>query len=107
MLRIAMSGDPRSAQGCHPCLRYDLLPTSPVWTKTKIVRTAGLHRTVCRHGFADSVVGNPKKRFFAKAFPEPDLKYRSTLRAVTSSATATYERRTNGRNLLVETTCPC
>ena len=22
----------RSARGCHPCLRYDLLPISPVWT---------------------------------------------------------------------------
>lgn len=23
----------RSARGCHPCLRYDLLPMSPVWTQ--------------------------------------------------------------------------
>jgi hypothetical protein len=47
-----------------------------------------------------------KKRFFAKAFPEPDLKYRSRLRAVTSSVTATYDRRTTGRYLLVETSVP-
>jgi hypothetical protein len=48
-----------------------------------------------------------KKRCFANAFPEPDLKYPSRLRAVTSSPTATYERRRSGKNLLVETTCPC
>src|SRR6266850_6667345 len=30
-----------------------------------------------------------RKRFFAKAFPDPDLKYRSRLRAVASSPTAT------------------
>jgi hypothetical protein len=31
----------------------------------------------------------PRTRFFAKAFPEPDLKYLSSARAVTSSGTAT------------------
>src|ERR1044072_7966014 len=25
----------RSARGCHPCLRYDLLPMSPGWTQAK------------------------------------------------------------------------
>jgi hypothetical protein len=43
-----------------------------------------------------------EKRFLAKALPEPDLKYRSRLRAVASSATATYERRIAGRYLHVE-----
>src|SRR5258705_9664436 len=42
-----------------------------------------------------------------KALPEPDLKYRSSLRAVASSAIATSERRIAGKYLLVETTWPC
>ena len=63
-------------------------------------------------GFSRLVVGvhagyASKKRFLANAFPEPDLKYRSRLRAVTSSPTAKYERTIAGKNLLVETTCPC
>jgi hypothetical protein len=24
----------RSARGCHPCLRYDLLPMCPGWTES-------------------------------------------------------------------------
>jgi hypothetical protein len=48
-----------------------------------------------------------RKRFWAKALPEPDLKYRSRLRALASSATATYERRMTGRYLQVEATEPC
>jgi hypothetical protein len=48
-----------------------------------------------------------KKRFLAKALPEPDLKYHSRRRAVGSSATATYERRIAGRYLQVEATEPC
>ena len=48
-----------------------------------------------------------RKRFFAKALPEPDLKYRSGLRALAPSSTATYERRIAGRYLHVEVTQPC
>ena len=47
-----------------------------------------------------------RKRLLAKALPELDLKYRPRLRAVASSATATYERRTAGKYLRVETTRP-
>ena len=38
----------------------------------------------------------------AKALPDPDLKYRSSLRALSSSVTATYERRITGRYLHVD-----
>jgi len=47
-----------------------------------------------------------KSLFFAKALPEPDLKYRSSLRAVISSVTATYDLKTTGRYPLVDATCP-
>jgi hypothetical protein len=32
----------RSARGCHPCLRYDLLPMSPGWTRFSLVSAEGL-----------------------------------------------------------------
>ena len=32
----------RAARGCHPCLRYDLLPVSPVRTKLGLVAGEGL-----------------------------------------------------------------
>src|ERR1700676_4240640 len=47
-----------------------------------------------------------RKRFLAKALPEPDLKYRSSPRALASSITAMYERRMTGRYLHVEATEP-
>src|SRR5947208_6735639 len=31
----------RSARGCHPCLRYDLLPMCPGWTKEVLARPEG------------------------------------------------------------------
>ena len=46
----------RSARGCHPCLRYDLLPMSPGWILDKLL-TGGesgirTHGTVSRtHAF--------------------------------------------------------
>src|SRR5216684_4566197 len=62
------------------------------WTsRSKFAGQTARHLLFCR------------KRFLAKALPEPDLKYRSSLRAVTSSATATYERRTAGKYLLLPT----
>jgi hypothetical protein len=60
--RYGVSGE-RVPPSCHPCLRY--------------LGRAACHLIFCR------------KRFVAKALPDPDLKYRSSLRAVTSSATAT------------------
>ena len=48
----------------------------------------------------------PEKRLLEKALPETDLKYRSSLRAVTSSATATWQRRTAGKDLLVGNDMP-
>jgi hypothetical protein len=110
-LHIQRAGDCASveqetaaARGCHPCLRYDLSATSGLdrpaapgsWrSRSKFTAQTARHLLLCR------------KRFLAKALPEPDLKYRSMLRAVASSATATYERRTAGKYLLVETTRPC
>src|SRR5712672_3272428 len=35
----------RSARGCHPCLRYDLLPMSPVRTGDCVVELVGLEPT--------------------------------------------------------------
>src|SRR3954454_6275845 len=35
----------RSARGCHPCLRYDLLPMSPVRTDDCVVELVGLEPT--------------------------------------------------------------
>ena len=32
----------RSARGCHPCLRYDLLPMSPGWTHNRMAVPTGL-----------------------------------------------------------------
>jgi hypothetical protein len=32
----------RSARGCHPCLRYHLLPMSPGWTVADLVEGEGL-----------------------------------------------------------------
>ena len=37
----------RSARGCHPCLRYDLLPMSPGWTIVRLV--AGERYRLCPH----------------------------------------------------------
>ena len=57
--------------------------------------------------YAKSAVARTvKKRFLAKAFPEPDLKYRSRLRAVASSATATYDFSFAGSAVRVEVTSP-
>jgi hypothetical protein len=39
--------DTRSARGCHPCLRYDLLPMSPVWTQKRDGGAGGI-RTLDR-----------------------------------------------------------
>ena len=38
----------RSARDCHPCLRYNLLPMSPVWTLVVLVAGAGLEPTIIR-----------------------------------------------------------
>src|SRR3954452_2224761 len=46
--------DTRSARGCHPCLRYDLLPMSPGWTLGRAGGESGIrtHGTVSRtHAF--------------------------------------------------------
>src|SRR6476659_10088084 len=82
------------------------------------VRGRNRHRPARSPGLDDGALKDPvqdslgcrgvlsKKRLLAKVLPEPDLKYRSSLRAVTSSATATYERRTAGKYWFVETTSP-
>jgi hypothetical protein len=36
--------DNRSARGCHPCLRYDLLPMSPGWTTAKLAERVSVNR---------------------------------------------------------------
>src|SRR5436190_10434041 len=35
----------RSARGCHPCLRYVLLPMSPGWTSTVLAEGVGFEPT--------------------------------------------------------------
>ena len=45
---VKRSGGPRhrSARGCHPCLRYDLLPMCPGWTNNILAEGVGFEPTV-------------------------------------------------------------
>jgi hypothetical protein len=72
------------------CPVWDRPAADCSWTAQQICRTNRPSLLFCG------------KRLLAKALPEPDLKYRFSLRALASSATATCERRIAGRYFACE-----
>ena len=54
----------RSARGCHPCLRYVLLPMSPGWTNTMLARRKGFEPLTPRFEVWCSIQLSYRRAFF-------------------------------------------